>query len=89
MHHAELVGPGERAHIVEREAVGRRVDQAGARHERGRLGEPGRIPERSDLAPSLVPRAGAPVEAVEGGRVQEERAKVRGHDGPERTCFTG
>ena len=36
-----------------------------ARDQRGRLGQPGRIPERPDLAPRLVARAGAAVEAVE------------------------
>ncbi len=39
---------------------------------RRRLGEPGRIPERADLAPRLIARAGAAVEAVEGRRMQKQ-----------------
>ena len=50
---------------VEADARGRRVDQLAVRHQRGRLGEPGRIPEAADLPPRLVARASAPVEPVE------------------------
>ena len=44
-----------------------------AGNERRGLRQPGRIPERADLAPRLVARARAAVEALVGGRVQEER----------------
>ena len=43
--HGELVVAGERAHVRQRETVGRRVDQPRAGDERGGLGEPRRIPE--------------------------------------------
>ena len=55
-------------------SAGRRVDQHAVRHQRGRLREPGRVPERADLAARLVARARAAVEALVRGRVQEERA---------------
>ena len=42
-------------------------------HQRGGLRQPGRIPEAGDLAPRLVARAGAAVEAVEAGRGEEQR----------------
>src|SRR5262249_10397818 len=40
--------------------------------ERGGLGEPGGIPERTNLALGLITGAGTAIEAVERGRVQEQ-----------------
>src|SRR4030081_1345801 len=37
------------------------------------VGEPGRIPERPDLAGGLIARAGASIEVIVGGRIQEKR----------------
>ena len=71
--HHEIAVHGLGRDVVEFEAVRRRVDELGAFNERGRLGEPGRVPERLDLAAHLIARAGAPVEAVEGWRLQEQR----------------
>ena len=71
--HHEIAVHGLGRDVVEFEAVGRRVDELGAFNERGGLGEPGRVPERLDLATHLIARAGAPVEAVEGWRLQEQR----------------
>ena len=48
-----------------------------ARHHRGGLGQPGRKPERLDLALHLVARAGAAVIAVEGRGLQEKRLHHR------------
>ena len=53
-------------------AVRRRVDELAAFDERGGLREPGRIPERPDLAARLIARAGAAVEAFERWRLQKE-----------------
>ena len=79
--HREVVVARERHHVGEREIGGRRVDQARAGDERGRLGQPRRIPERADLPARLVPRAGAAIEPLERRWMQEERAEVRGHGG--------
>ena len=81
VHHAEVVLPSERTHVVEGEAVGGRVDQARAGHQRGGLGQPRRVPEGADLAPRLIARAGAAVEAVGGGRMEKQRAEIVGRHG--------
>ena len=73
MHHDQVVLAGERGHLLDGQAVGRRVDQAAAGHERGGLGEPGRVPERADLSPRLVPGARAAVEALERRGMEEQR----------------
>src|ERR1700739_3655481 len=70
--HREFVFARERQHVVELEARRWRVDQLAAWNEGSRLGQPGRIPERADLAPCLVTRAGAAIEAVERRRVEEQ-----------------
>ena len=51
----------------------RAIHQFRVRHQRGWLGQPGRIPKAGDFAPRLVARTGAAIEAVEGGRTEEER----------------
>ena len=56
------------------QSMRRRVDQLAVGNERCRLREPGRIPERSDFAASLVTRAGAAVEAVIGRSLKEKRS---------------
>src|SRR6266436_2962754 len=56
--------------------LGWSIDEARAGDHGGGLREPRRVPERADLAPRLVARAGAAVEALIGGRVQEERAEI-------------
>src|SRR5262249_57037217 len=53
--------------------VGWRVDELGPFDEGGGLGEPRRVPERLDFAAHLIARAGTPVEAVEGRRLQKQR----------------
>ena len=62
-----------RQDVVEAEPVRRRVDQLGALDQGGRLRQPGRIPERADLAAHLIARAGAAIEAVERRSLQEQR----------------
>ena len=57
--------------------VRRRIDQLGVLDQRRRLGEPGRKPERFDLALRLIARAGAAVEAVEGRRLKKQRPQHR------------
>ena len=74
VHHDLVVLAGERGHLLEGQAVGRRVDQAASGDERGGLGQPGGVPERADLAARLVARARAPIEPLEGRRMQEQRA---------------
>ena len=68
--HDEIVVARLRQRRRRARSVRRRVDQLAARHQRGGLGEPGRIPERPDLAPRLIARAGAAIEAVEGRSLQ-------------------
>jgi hypothetical protein len=65
VHDDEIVVTGLGEDILDRGAVGGRIDQFAARHERGRLREPGRIPERADFALRLVACARSAVEAVE------------------------
>ncbi len=74
MHDQKVVVRGERQHVVDGEAARGRVDQLAAGHERRGLGEPGRIPEGANLALRLIARAGAAVEALVGGRIEEERS---------------
>src|SRR3990167_2767215 len=73
----KLVLSGERADVLEGEPVGRRIDQPRARDQRRRLGEPRRIPERSNLAARLIAGARAPVEPLVGWRVEEKGPEVR------------
>ena len=73
VHHHLVVLAGERDHPLDGETVGRRVDQAATGHERGGLGEPGRVPERADLSTRLVPGSCAAIEAFERGRMEEQR----------------
>src|SRR5262249_52966485 len=75
----EVVLPRERAHVVQRQAIGRRIDQARAGHEGSGLSEPGRIPEGADFAARLIARSGAAVEALIRGRMEKERSQVT-HD---------
>src|SRR5439155_25922457 len=72
----ELASTREGQDIVQDQTVGRSVDQPGAWHERGGLGETGRVPEGADLSLGLVAGDGATVEAVRRGRVEEERAEI-------------
>ena len=69
--HHEIVVPRARRHFGELGAVRRRVDKLAAFDQGGRLGEPGRIPERADFAARLIARAGAAVEAVERGGLKK------------------
>jgi len=64
MQHDEVALDCLRSNILERQAVGRRIDQLRALDKGRWLGEPGRKPERSHLAPHLVPCARTSVEAV-------------------------
>ncbi len=63
--HRQLVAAGQRQYLIELEPGRRSVDQSAARNQGSRLGQPGRVPERADLALGLVARSGAAVEAVE------------------------
>ncbi len=74
--------------VLEPEPVRRRVDQLRAFDQRGRLGEPGRVPERAHLAPHLVARAGAAVVAVKGRRLQEKRLHHAGRTPRSDCCMS-
>ncbi len=78
VHDAEVVVSRARANVIKGEPIGGRIDEPGARNERGGLSQPRRIPEGADLAPGLIARAGAPVEAIGGRWVQEQGAEVVG-----------
>src|SRR5271167_108948 len=72
MQHRKLVLGCQRQDIGELQPRRRSVHEPAARNQRRRLGEPGRIPERPDLAPRLVARTRTAVETVEGRRMQEQ-----------------
>jgi hypothetical protein len=59
--------------LLHRQFVGGRVEHPRVRHQRRGLRQPGRVPERFHLPFRLVARAGAAVEAVERGSLQEQR----------------
>ena len=63
--------------VGEAQPMRRRVDQLRIRNEGGGLRKPGRIPEGANLAPHLIARAGAAIEAVIGRSLQEERSHLR------------
>ena len=65
VHHDEVAVLQLRHDVLEAQAVRRRIDQLRAFDERGRLRQPGRIPERAHLALHLIAGAGAAVVAVE------------------------
>ncbi len=71
MQHGKLIVVRERQDFCERQSPRRCVDQAAVRDQRGRLRQPGRIPERSDLALGLVAGSGATVETLERRRIQK------------------
>ena len=50
--------------LLDADVVRRAIHQLAVGHQRGRLGQPGGIPEGSDFAPGLVTRAGAAVKPV-------------------------
>ena len=65
VHHHEVAVLDLRNDVLEFQIVRRRIDELRAFDQRGRLREPGRIPEGADLALHLIAGAGAAVEAVE------------------------
>ena len=69
MQHDQLVITGERQHVVKPQPRRRGVDQPAARHQRGGLREPCRVPEGSYLPPRLIARARPAIETVERRRV--------------------
>src|SRR5476651_2832995 len=73
MNDDQFVSFGNLERCFDRQTVGGSVYHPAARHERRGLGEPGRIPERTDLALRLVARARAAIEAVERRGLQEQR----------------
>src|ERR1700736_1992309 len=73
MQHHEIVVPGFFDRPFEVVAMGRSVEQARSWNHPGRIGEPGRIPERPDLAGGLVARARTSIEVVIGGRIEKKR----------------
>ena len=70
--HHEIAVLDLRQDVGEAEPVRRRVDQLGALDQRGGLRQPGRIPERLDLAPVLIARAGSAIETLERRRLQKQ-----------------
>ena len=78
--HHEIAVLDLRQHVGEAEPVRRRVDQLGALDQRGGLRQPGRIPERLDLAAVLIARAGSAIEALERRRLQKQGLHHGGRD---------
>ncbi len=54
VHDHQLILSRQRHNVLQRQAVGGRIDELAVRDHRGRLREPGGIPERADLAFGLV-----------------------------------
>ena len=75
VHHHQVEVVRLRQHLGEGGAVRRGVDQLAVLDQGRGLSEPGGVPEALDLAPRLVARAGAPVEAVERGSLKEKGSK--------------
>ena len=73
MQDKQLVLARVRRDVGEAQTVRRRVDQLRVLDQGRGLREPGREPERANLAPHLVAGAGAAIEAVIRGSLQEER----------------
>ena len=70
--HDDQVVPGSNFQdVVRAEAVRRRIHQGAPRDEGRRLGQPGRIPERRDLAFRLITRSRTAVEDDERRRAQK------------------
>ncbi len=68
----QFIVSGDIQRLLHGQAVGRCVEHPAARHQRGGLRQPGRVPERLDLALGLIARARAAVEAVEGRGLEEK-----------------
>jgi hypothetical protein len=77
VHHQKFILGGKGQYLFETQACRRGIYEFAGGNKRSRLGQPCGIPERPHLAPRLVARAGAAVEAVIGGWVQEEGSRVR------------
>ncbi len=75
MQHRQVVLCCQRENIGEVQAGRRGVDQATAGHQGGQSGQPGGIPEGSDLSPGLIAGAGPAVKPVVGGRMEKQRAE--------------
>src|SRR5262249_3204881 len=73
VHDDELVIARQGQDVVEPQPRWRRIDELASRHQRRRLRQPGRVPERTDLAPCLITRARPSIEPIEGRRVQKQR----------------
>ena len=78
--HDEIALSRLRRDVGEAEPVRRRVDQLRAFDQRGRLRQPGRIPERLDLAAHLVAGARSAIEALERRRLQKQGLHHGGRD---------
>jgi hypothetical protein len=70
----EVVVGGERQNVVESQAAGGGIHESASRHERRRLREPRRVPERPHFAARLIPGPGSAVESFVGRGIEKERA---------------
>src|SRR5262249_49114478 len=64
-------------HVLDGEALGRRIEQPRTREHACWISQPRRVPEGPDLALRLVARTGSSVEVVVGRRIQQQRAHPR------------
>ncbi len=67
-----IVGPGFFEAFFDVNVMRGTIHQLRARDKGSGLGEPGGVPKAGDFAPGLITGAGAAVEAVEGGRTEEQ-----------------
>ena len=77
MQHRQVVLRCQREDVGEVQAGRRGVDQATAGHQGGQSGQPGGIPEGSDLSPGLIAGAGPAVE-TRRRRADGEQSAERG-----------
>jgi hypothetical protein len=65
MNHNRFIIRSNGERLVDGQPIGGRIDEPASRHHRGRLRQPGRIPERLDFPFRLIAGTGAAVETVE------------------------
>ncbi len=77
--HKELVALADLDGLLGGDVVGRCVEHPRTLKQAGRIGEPDRVPVGLDLACRRPTRAGAAVEVLKGGRVEEDCFQWHGH----------
>src|SRR5258707_14893474 len=72
MDHDQVEALGLSYRLLRRVAMWGRIQQPGSRYKSGRVGQPGWIPERPNLACGLITRTSTSVKVVIGRRIEEQ-----------------